>query len=48
MCFEDTLRKNEFIKAEFRDTKVFLILNEEYAGNGCNLINYCRCLVAFF
>ncbi|WP_419883948.1 GNAT family N-acetyltransferase [Peribacillus sp. B-H-3] len=31
MCFEGTLRKNEFIKGEFRDTKIFSILNEEYA-----------------
>lgn len=30
MCFEGTLRKNEFIKGEFRDTKVFSILKEEF------------------
>jgi len=30
MSFEGTLRKNEFIKGEFRDTKIFSILKEEY------------------
>ena len=30
MKFEGTLRKNEFIKGEFRDTKVFAILREDF------------------
>lgn len=30
MLFEGILRKSEFIKGEFRDTKVFSILREEY------------------
>ena len=30
MMFEGTLRKSEFIKGEFRDTKVFSILKEEF------------------
>jgi [ribosomal protein S5]-alanine N-acetyltransferase len=31
MKFEGLLRKNEYIKGEFRDTKVFSILKEEYS-----------------
>jgi ribosomal-protein-alanine N-acetyltransferase len=30
MCYEGTLRKNEFIKGEFKDTKIFSILKEEF------------------
>ena len=30
MIFEGTLRKNEFIKGEFRDTKIFSILKVEF------------------
>ena len=30
MQYEGTLRKNEFIKGEFRDTKVFAMLKEDY------------------
>lgn len=31
MQFEGTLRKNEFIKGEFRDTKIFAMLKEDYS-----------------
>ena len=31
MQFEGILRKNEFIKGEFRDTKIFSILREDYS-----------------
>ncbi len=31
MKFEGTLRKNEFIKGEFRDTKIFAMLQEDYS-----------------
>lgn len=30
MQFEGVLRKNEFIKGEFRDTKIFAMLKEDY------------------
>lgn len=33
MTFEGVLRKNERIKGEFSDTKIFSILKEEYRGN---------------
>ncbi|MFJ7975732.1 GNAT family N-acetyltransferase [Peribacillus sp. JNUCC 23] len=33
MCYEGTLRKNEFIKGEFKDTKIFSILKEEFLLN---------------
>ncbi|WEZ08102.1 GNAT family N-acetyltransferase [Priestia flexa] len=33
MKFEGTLRKNEFIKGEFRDTKVFAVLKEDFLLN---------------
>jgi [ribosomal protein S5]-alanine N-acetyltransferase len=33
MKFEGTLRKNEFIKGEFRDIKVFAILKEDFLLN---------------
>lgn len=33
MCYEGTLRKNEFIKGEFKDTKMFSILKEEFLFN---------------
>jgi [ribosomal protein S5]-alanine N-acetyltransferase len=33
MTFEGTLRKSEFIKGEFRDTKVFAILKEDFLLN---------------
>ncbi|WP_085524038.1 GNAT family N-acetyltransferase [Tuberibacillus sp. Marseille-P3662] len=34
MTFEGTLRQNEFIKGEFRDTKVFSILREDFISRG--------------
>lgn len=33
MSYEGTLRKNEFIKGEFKDTKMFSILKEEFLFN---------------
>ncbi len=33
MCYEGTLRQNEFIKGEFKDTKIFSILKEEFFLN---------------
>lgn len=30
MKFEGILRKNEFIKGKFRDTKIFAILKEDF------------------